>query len=179
MDLNLPKLDGYQVLKKIRDTDSKVKILILTARGDIDNKLKGFELGTDDYLTKPFDFMELQVRMNALIRRNYSTSPSTLNVSFFSLDTAAKKASISGNELNLTRKEYAILEYLCLHHDSVISADTLIEHVWNSEADSFSNAIKFHMSSLRSKIKDICGHDDLIETIRGQGYIIRDKKYEK
>jgi len=179
LDINIPVLDGFEVLSIIRKKDIEVKILILSAKTEIESKLKGFDWGVNDYLTKPFDFLELQARINALIRRDFNFSPTILTSKTLQLNTAKKEVTLYQEKIELTKKEYGILEYLLLHKDEVISSEELIEHIWDSDVDLFSNSLKFHMSSLRKKIRGTLDEDDLIKTIRGQGYLISGEPNEK
>ena len=147
LDLNLPKLDGIEVLKRIREKDQDFRILILSARNSLEDKINGLDSGSNDYLTKPFDFMELEARIRNLLRRNFKT-------------------------VVLTRKEYALLEYLFSRLGETVSAEELIEHAWDSETDLFSNSFRFHIHSLRKKL-EAAGAGEYIVTKRGQGYILR------
>ena len=170
LDLNLPKLDGFKVLEEVRKKDKEIKIIILSARNQIDDKVKGFELGANDYLEKPFDFKELVVRIDNLLRRNFIQRDRKMKYGPLEIDTGMKEALVDGRDINLTNKEYGILEYLAFNDDRVISAEEIMEHVWSEDADIyFSTSFHYHMSSLRKKI----GIDNIIVTIRGQGYHLR------
>ncbi|PKM51683.1 MAG: DNA-binding response regulator [Firmicutes bacterium HGW-Firmicutes-7] len=173
LDLNLPKVDGLDVLENIRSYDSTTKILILSARTKVDDRILGLDKGANDYLVKPFDFGELEARIRNLLHRDFSQRPSILVAGNLQMDTKAKKVSFNGIALNLTRKEYGILEYLLLHKNQVISAEQLTEHVWDSEFDSFSNTLRYHIHSLKKKLNENI-HQDLIRTVHGQGYIIEE-----
>lgn len=170
LDLNLPKLDGLEVLSHIRERDAVLRVLILSARSSVPDKIAGLDGGSNDYLTKPFDFAELEARIRALLRQEVRMKDVNLSVGRLRVDTAAKQAYWQHELVELTKKEYAILEYLMAHQGRVISAEELIEHVWNSESDPFSNAFRFHISSLRKKLSAVSGTDGLIITLRGQGY---------
>lgn len=167
LDLNLPKLDGLEVLKEIRRDDRASKILILSARGEVEDKIKGLDLGANDYLAKPFNFRELEARIRALIRRDFSLQNTKISASGLTLDTALKRVYFRGNEIKLTKKEYGILEYLMLNKGSIVRGEDLIEHVWSSDADLFSNAFKVHINALRKKLPPDC-----IKNVRGQGYYV-------
>lgn len=173
LDLNLPKLDGMEVLRRIREKDADFRILILSARNTLEDKISGLDEGSNDYLTKPFEFRELEARIRGLLRRSFITGRAELRVGRLRVDTAARKTWCGDTPVELTRKEYAILEYLMTHAGRVVSAETLIEHAWDSEADPFSNAFRFHIHSLRKKL-DEAGARDYIVTQRGQGYRIQD-----
>lgn len=169
LDLSLPIIDGMDVLGQIRQNDHETKILILSARSEITDRVAGLNQGANDYLVKPFDFDELVARIHNLVRRTFTQAPAVLCVEAVTLDLLAKKAALNNEQLFLTNKEYSILEYLMLNKGKVISQSELIEHVWDSEADPFSNALKFHLHSLKTKL----GQDNVILNVRGQGYIIK------
>lgn len=174
LDLNLPKVDGLDVLRKIRETDGEIKILILSARTKIGDRILGLDEGANDYLIKPFDFGELDARIRSLLRREFVQAPPILDLNDLRVDTKAKKAVIGDTLVALTRKEYGILEYLLLHKNEVISAEKLTEHVWNNEFDPFSNTFRYHIHSLKKKLSMVSGVE-YIKTIHGQGYIMEDK----
>ena len=176
LDLNLPKLDGLEVLRRIRDQDAALRILILSARSSVPDKITGLDGGSNDYLTKPFDFAELEARIRALLRQELRIKDVNLTCSGLRVDTAAKRAYWGTDPVELTKKEYSILEYLMSHPGKVISPEELIEHVWDSERNPFSNAFRFHISSLRKKLTAACGTDGLIVTVRGQGYRMADEE---
>lgn len=171
LDLNLPGKDGIEVLKDIRTRSMTTKVLILSARSSVPDKIKGLDLGANDYLGKPFDFLELEARIRNLIRRDYVQQSTVIHLQNLTLDTAQKSAAVNGHKLDLQPKEYAILEYLALHSGTVISSEELIEHIWDEEADMFSMSVKVHISNLRKKISAY-GDSGLIVTVRGGGYMI-------
>lgn len=173
LDLNLPKKDGIDVLREIREKDNKIKILILSARTKIDDRILGLDEGANDYLIKPFDFGELKARIRNLLRREFVQKPQDLTLNGLTVDTKSKRVLYQAQEIMLTRKEYGILEYLMLHKNQVISAETLTEHVWNNEFNPFSNSFRYHIHSLKKKISAASGLD-FIKTVWGQGYIIED-----
>lgn len=170
LDLNLPKLDGLEVLRRVRERDAALRVLILSARSSVPDKIAGLDGGSNDYLTKPFDFAELEARIRALLRQEVRMKDVSLSCGGLRVDTAAKRVYWRGTPVELTKKEYSILEYLMAHQDQVISLEELIEHVWDSESDPFSNTFRFHISSLRKKLSAASGTDGLIVTLRGQGY---------
>lgn len=172
LDLNLPKIDGLDVLKTIRSKDSILRIIILSARSEVDDKIAGLDKGGNDYLTKPFNFAELEARIRNLLRQELKTRDTDLYCGFLRIDTASKQVLWKDIVIELTKKEYSILEYLMIHQGEVISSEELIEHVWDSETDPFSNSFRFHISSLRKKLLEVSGVSNLIGTIRGQGYLI-------
>lgn len=169
LDLNLPKVDGLEVLRRIRTTNAELRVLILSARSQVDDRVLGLNEGANDYLVKPFDFRELEARIRSLLHRRFAQSPAVLGQGPLQLDTKAKSACINGQALQLTRKEYGILEYLMLHPGQVVSAEELMEHVWSSELDPFSNTLRYHIHSLKKKLSDAAGQE-FIQTLRGQGY---------
>ncbi|MBS6953264.1 MAG: response regulator transcription factor [Enterocloster asparagiformis] len=172
LDINIPKINGLDVLKTIRQTDSLLRVIILSAKNTVFDKVKGLDCGSNDYLTKPFDFLELEARIRSLLRQNAGSKGSVLKCGQVSVDTSAKIAYLAESQLDLTKKEYSILQYLLHHPDTVISAEELIEHVWDSDTDLFSNSFRFHIHSLRKKIKEAGSTHDCILTVRGQGYMI-------
>ena len=172
LDLNMPKADGITVLKTLRGTDTELKVLILSARSEIEDKVMGLDCGANDYLSKPFDFEELTARIRNLLRWSFTYKESLLICGGLELDMLGKTVSIDSLPINLTNKEYSILEYLMFHMGKVISAEEIIEHVWDSEVDLFSNSFKYHMHSLKKKLS--AGGGDCIKNIRGQGYVIRE-----
>ena len=171
LDLNLPRKDGLEVLQEIRKKDAKIKIIILSARSKVDDRILGLDQGANDYLIKPFDFGELEARIRNLLRRKFTQAPTVLSIEGLALDTGTKKATYQGTELALTRKEYGILEDLLLHKNQVISAEEITEHVWNNEFDPFSNTFRYHIHSLKKKIS-MAAHKNFIKTVHGQGYIL-------
>lgn len=177
LDLNLPKKDGLDVLRKIREKDNEMKVLILSARTKVDDRILGLDEGANDYLIKPFDFGELKARIRNLLRREFVQKPQDLTLNGLTVDTKAKRVLYHTQEITLTRKEYGILEYLMLHKNQIISAETLTEHVWNNEFDPFSNSFRYHIHSLKKKISAVSGLD-FIKTVWGQGYIIEDSEVD-
>lgn len=167
LDLNLPRLDGLEVLKTIRENSKDVGVLILSARGEVEDKVEGLDLGANDYLAKPFSFHELKARVRALVRRDYRTEDRVIESGGILLDTALREVTVDDTTIALTNKEYGILEYLLLHKGEIQSAETIIEHVWDENADMFSNAFKVHLSSLRKKLPKA-----FIKTVKGAGYYV-------
>ncbi len=170
LDLNLPKLSGFEVLKRLRENDKNAKVLILSAYSDIDSKIKGFDLGTNDYLTKPFHFEELLARIRVLTMRNFTQESNEIQCGGVVIDTKTRVAMIKGNEISLTSKEFSILEYLAINKGRVISQSEIIAHVWKDDVDMV-GSIRVHMSTLRKKIKAMLG-EDIIKTKIGEGYYL-------
>jgi two-component system copper resistance phosphate regulon response regulator CusR len=172
MDLMLPSLPGSEVLQRIRRTNQLVPILVLTARDSVDDKVKLFELGADDYLTKPFAFAELLVRVKALLRRGPVNRSSTLRIGELELDRLTQQVKNRGKRIELTAKEYSLLEYLMQNPDRVLSRNMIIEHVWDQSFDGITNIVDVYVRHLRNKI-DEGAEPRMIRTVRGTGYMIR------
>ena len=173
LDLNLPRIDGMTVLKALRKTDRETKVLILSARGKVFDKVTGLDAGANDYLTKPFHFEELEARIRSLTRRKFIQEDVCLRCSRITFDTRTREASVDGTPLALTRKESALLEYFLLHRNRIISPEEMIEHLWDGSVNSFSNSIRVHISSLRKKLRTALGYDPIQNKI-GQGYILEE-----
>ncbi len=172
LDLLLPKRDGMAVLQILRTHGITVPVLILTAKDKPKDKVAGLNAGADDYLTKPFGFEELLARVRALLRRRGDMIPTVLEVADLKMDTLKHRVRRGGQELELTNREYALLEYLMRHSNQVVTRTSLSEHVWEKDFDTFSNVIDVHIARLRRKIDDGF-HPPLLETLRGKGYILR------
>lgn len=172
LDLNLPALSGIDLLNKLKKAKPEIRVLILTANSELPSKIKGFEAGASDYLTKPFHFAELEIRIRALLHRRFIQTDTTLTYHELSLDTTSRKVLILGKELICTAKETALLEYFLLHPNRLISQQELIDHVWDESVNIFSNSIRVHMSSLRKKLKSELGSDPIVTKI-GEGYILQ------
>lgn len=171
LDLNLPGLDGMEVLRRLRAEDGETGVLILSARGQIRDKVEGLDAGANDYLTKPFHFEELEARVRSLTRRKFIQEDVCLLCGEISFDTRSRAASAKGQPLALTRKEAGLLEYLMLHQGRVISQEEMMEHLWDGSVNSFSNSIRVHVSSLRKKLRAALGYDPIQNKV-GQGYVM-------
>jgi two-component system OmpR family response regulator len=171
LDLNLPGMDGLDILREVRRQNKNIKVLILSARAEVSDKVLGLDMGANDYLAKPFAFEELEARLRSLLLRSFVQEDTILIYGALSLDTAKRSASTYGTEISLTKKELALLEYFLLNKEKVISQEELMEHVWDMEADSFSNAVRVHIASLRKKLKAAIGNE-LIHTKIGLGYYL-------
>ena len=179
LDLNIPKIDGIDVLGKIRKINNEIKVLILSARSKIYDKVLGLDAGANDYMIKPFDFIELEARIRNLIRRSFTQQPTIIECRGMQINASNKLVTLNDTVINLTKKEYSILEYLMLNKNKVISAEMLIEHVWDSDVDLFSNSLKYHIHSLKKKISNVSNDIEIIKNIRNQGYIMEDDLNDK
>ncbi|MBW7955383.1 response regulator transcription factor [Patescibacteria group bacterium] len=171
LDLMLPVMDGLVVCQKLREQRIHTPILILTAKGQTRDKVTGLDIGADDYLTKPFAFEELLARVRALSRRPKETVPSTLTVGNLSLNTITHQVHRGEKLIQLSAKEYALLEYLLRHTQQALSKDQIIAHVWDYDADVLPNTVEVYIGYLRNKIdKPFPDQPGLIQTVRGFGY---------
>jgi DNA-binding response OmpR family regulator len=169
LDLMLPRLPGEEVLRRIRRTNQRVPILVLTARSTTEDKVHNFEAGADDYLTKPFAFAELIMRVKALLRRGPITRSSVLRVADLEVDRFTQQVRRAGRRIELTPKEYALLEYLAANPGRVFSRTMIIEHVWDQSFEGLPHLVDVYVRHLRSKVDDPFPVK-LIRTVRGVGY---------
>ena len=174
LDLNLPGKDGMTVLRTFRQRDRKTPVLILSARSEVKDKVEGLDAGANDYLSKPFHLAELEARIRSLTLRQFTQQDVLLTFKALSFDTRSRTATVNGQTLALTRKETGILEYLMVHQGRPVSQEELMEHVWDASVDSFSGAIRVHMSSLRRKLKAVLGYDPILNKV-GEGYKLREE----
>jgi DNA-binding response OmpR family regulator len=165
-------MDGLQVLKKLRSQKVIAPILLLTVRSTIEDKVLGLDAGADDYLTKPFAFQELVARVRALLRRRAEAEPALLQLADLSLDPGRRVVSRGGEKIDLTLKEFALLEYFMRHPGRVLTRTMIIEHVWNYNFDTMTNIIDVYVNYLRKKI-DTDREPKLIHTVRGVGYMLK------
>ncbi|PWT81768.1 MAG: DNA-binding response regulator [Acidobacteria bacterium] len=171
LDVLLPERDGFEICREWRRRGNATPILMLTARATIDDRITGFDAGADDYLTKPFSFRELLARIRALLRRDSKLRPDVLQIEDLVVDSASHRVTRANREVQLTAKEYALLEYLARHAGELVSRADIAAHVWDDSFDPFSNAIEVYMNRLRKKIDD--SHEmKLLHTRRGEGYIL-------
>ncbi len=175
LDIMLPGKDGFEVLQEMRSEDITTPVLMLTARGEVEDRVRGLDLGADDYLPKPFSISELLARIRALLRRAENHGSSILTIKNIKLNTATRDVYRGQELLKLTPREFSILEFLLYNKNRAVSRFTMAEHVWGDEFDPFvmSNNIDVHVKNLRRKIGDSGG--DIIGTVRGVGYMIRDE----
>jgi len=175
LDVMLPTMDGFTVLKELRAQNIRVPVLMLTARGGMGDKVKGLDTGADDYLVKPFEFPELVSRLKAVIRRNKGEASSLVSIGDLIIDINSRTVKRADKEIRLSSREYRILVYLCLNRGRVISREQITEYIYDPDHESDSNIIDVYISYLRNKVDK--GHaEKLIHTIRGEGYIIREGK---
>ncbi|MGH7322430.1 MAG: response regulator transcription factor [Candidatus Rokuibacteriota bacterium] len=171
LDLMLPGLPGLEVLRRLRSRGSRAHVLILSARDRVEDRVKGLQLGADDYLVKPFAFDELCARLQALVRRRHEAKDPILRLGSLEIDTARRRVSRSDTPLSLTPSEYALLEFLAYHRGRVFSQEQLVEHLRRSDADVSSNIIEVLVSGLRKKIH-VHGEPPIVRTRRGFGYVV-------
>ncbi|MBI1806624.1 MAG: heavy metal response regulator transcription factor [Ignavibacteria bacterium] len=174
LDIFLPKRDGISLLKEIRSKQITTPVLMLTAKSSVDNKIEGLDSGADDYLTKPFAFAELLARVRALLRRGGVEKSTMLKVADLQLDTVAHKAKRGEKLIELTGKEYALLEYFMRNVNRVLTRTIISEHIWNYNFDTGTNVVDVYINHLRSKVDD--GFEKkLLQTVRGVGYVLKDE----
>ena len=173
LDIMLPKVNGYEVIKKLRENKNETAVLMLTARDSIEDKIKGLDLGADDYLIKPFDFGELLARIRALVRRKYGNTSNTMEIDDLCIDIAKKTVVRDGKNIELTGKEYEVLEYLIQNKGHVLSRDKIRDSVWDYGYEGESNIIDVLIKNIRKKI-DIGNSKPLIHTKRGLGYVLKE-----
>jgi DNA-binding response OmpR family regulator len=172
IDLMLPTLPGLEVLRRMRREKVSAPVLILTAQSQVDQKVKGLDAGADDYLTKPFVIDELLARVRALLRRGTADTPGVLQIDDLILNPATREVTRNGQRIDLTLKEYGLLEYFMRHAGRVLTRPMISEHVWNQDFDTFTNVIDVYVNYLRNKI-DRGRSRKLIHTIRGSGYMLK------
>lgn len=175
LDLNLPNIDGFEVLKNIRKEKPNQRVIILSARSTIENKIEGLDLGANDYVTKPFDFRELEARVRNLLRNNFVQSPPIIKYKGLEYDTRSKKYAYNSVTMDFAPKEAMILEYLLYNIGKTISSEELIEHLWGSDDDTFELSLKPHISRIRKKLKEV-SKTEFIMTVRGKGYLLPEDK---
>jgi two-component system copper resistance phosphate regulon response regulator CusR len=173
LDVNLPHKDGFQVCRELRESGNKKPILMLTARDAIDDRISGLDTGADDYLIKPFEFLELLARLRALLRRQSEVRPAKLVTADLEIDTVSQSVRRGGRPIGLTAKEYSLIEFLALNKGKVVGREEISEHVWDDSFDPFSNLIEVYIKRLRKKLDEEFDVQ-LIHTRRGAGYILDD-----
>lgn len=173
LDIMMPKIDGYEFIKILRGKQNDTAVLMLTAKDSIEDKIKGLDLGADDYLIKPFDFNELLARIRAIIRRRYGNASNQIIIDNLTIDISKKIVTRNKQIIDLTAKEYEILEYLAQNKGHILSREQIREHVWNFDYEGESNVIDVLIKNIRKKI-DINNSKSLISTKRGLGYVIKE-----
>ncbi len=176
LDVMLPQLDGWSVITAIRQEGQQTPVLFLTARDSVDDRVKGLELGADDYLVKPFAFSELLARVRTLLRRTPARQPETVRVADLEVDVVRHRALRGGQRLDLTPKEFALLSLLARRTGEVLSRTLIAEQVWDMNFDSDTNVVDVHVRRLRSKVDDGFGRK-LIHTVRGVGYVLEERPF--
>ena len=171
LDLNLPGKDGMTVLRALRQSDRETRVLILSARSEVEDKVAGLDAGANDYLAKPFHLAELEARIRSLTLRHFTQQDVLLRCGELTFDTRSRTAAVRGETLTLTRKETGILEYLMVHQGRPVSQEELMDHVWDNSVDNFSNSIRVHISALRKKLRTALGYDPIRNRI-GEGYLM-------
>ncbi len=175
LDVMLPHKDGFEVCRELRAEGLTTPILMLTARDAVQDRIEGLDTGADDYLTKPFDFYELLARLRALLRRGHALRPEIVEIADLSINTRAREVRRGGRQIELTAKEYALLEYMARRAGEVVNRSEIAEHVWEESFDPFSNLIEVYVQRLRRKIDE--GYAlKLIRTRRGEGYMLTSAK---
>lgn len=171
LDLNLPGVDGLEVLRMLRKEQEyeNLRILILTARSSIDDQVRGLDLGANDYLTKPFELAELEARVRSLLRRSFHTASAVLEYGVVRMDSNSRKVYVNKTEVRLTKTETAILEYMLRNQDKVVSQEELMEHIYDSNVNYFSDVLRVHIHSLRKKLQKVVGYNPILTKI-GEGY---------
>ena len=175
LDIMMPVKNGYEVLKEIRKNGNKTPVLFLTAKDAVEDKVNGLNLGADDYIVKPFHFEELMARIRAVIRRNYGETTNILKIADLTLNTASHSVQRGGKDIELSAKEFAILEYMMQNKGIVLTREKLEEHIWNYDYQGASNMIDVYIRYIRLKVdKDF--ETKLIHTVRGVGYVLKEKE---
>ncbi len=175
LDVLLPNRDGFEVCRELRARGNTTPVLMLTARAAVDDRLSGFDSGADDYLTKPFSFRELLARIRALLRRDSHLRPDVLEIADLVIDSASHRVSRAKHDVQLTAKEYALIEYLARRAGQLVSRAEIAAHVWDDSFDPFSNTIEVYINRLRKKI-DGNHSTKLLHTRRGEGYILEPRQ---
>lgn len=174
-DVMMPKIDGFSLLRKIRNEGINLPVLFLTARDSIEDRVEGLDIGADDYIVKPFAFEELLARIRVIIRKNSVSKSNIITVADLVVDIASKRVTRNGNDILLSAKEYELLQYLAVNKGIVLSREKIEDHIWNYDYEGGTNVVDVYIRYLRKKIDE--GYDcRLIHTVRGMGYVLREEK---
>lgn len=174
-DVMMPKIDGFSLLRKIRNEGNNLPVLFLTARDSIEDRVEGLDIGADDYLVKPFAFEELLARIRVLIRKNSVSNSNVITVADLTVDISSRKVKRGDKDISLSAKEYELLQYLAVNNGIVLSREKIEDHIWNYDYEGGTNVVDVYIRYLRKKIDD--GNDKkLIHTVRGMGYVLREEK---
>lgn len=173
LDIMMPKKDGYKVVEELRNSGSEIPVIFLTAKDGIQDRVKGLDIGADDYLIKPFDFDELLARIRAMTRRRGAHTSSIIKIGDLEIDTAARSAKRGNRNIELSAREFSILEYLAANKGRVLSREQIESHVWNYEYEGGTNVVDVYISYLRKKI-DAAGETKLIHTVWGTGWTLKE-----
>ena len=174
LDIMMPKIDGLEVLRSFRQTGKTTPVLFLTAKDAVPDRVKGLDSGANDYLVKPFSFDELMARLRAIIRNSFGMTDNTVTVADLTMDCAAHTVTRAGQEISLSAKEYALLEYLLQNKGIVLSREKIEDHIWDFDYEGGTNVVDVYIRYLRKKLGD--DYDNkLIHTVRGRGYVIREE----
>lgn len=171
LDLNLPDQDGLEVLAFLRNQQIDTPVVIITARDEVEERLRGLDAGADDYIGKPFDLKEVSARIRAVIRRYHGRSQPNIQISLLCINPASRKVTWDNQAITLTAKEFDILEYLMIRHPAVVSSEEIAEHIYDESFDAFSSVLRVHITKLRKKLERSCGKD-ILSNIRGKGYYL-------
>lgn len=174
-DVMMPKIDGFSLLRKIRNEGNNLPVLFLTARDSIEDRVEGLDIGADDYLVKPFAFEELLARIRVLIRKNSVSNSNIISVADLTVDISKRRVTRGGREISLSAKEYELLQYLAVNVGIVLSREKIEDHIWNYDYEGGTNVVDVYIRYLRKKIDEGCDKK-LIHTVRGMGYVLREEK---
>ncbi|MEG0295844.1 MAG: response regulator transcription factor [Clostridium sp.] len=169
LDLNLPDKDGLDILKFLRSYNVETPVIIISARDEIEERALGLDLGADDYITKPFEIVELRARIQAVVRRFYGRSNPIIRVGILEVNPHSRKVIVNNKEVNLGTKEFDIVEYIANKHPAVVSSEDIAEHIYDEFFDPMSSVLRVHIAKLKKKLKEAADRD-VIQTIRGKGY---------
>lgn len=169
LDLNLPDKDGLSIIESLRCENILTPIIIVTARNEVENRVRGLDLGADDYIIKPFDFIEMRARIQAVSRRFYGRANLDINIGMLNVNPKTRKVKYNDKEVKLSAKEFDILEYIATRHPEVVSSEDIAEHVYDEFFNPFSSVLRVHIANLKKKLKNSTG-EEIITTLKGKGY---------